>query len=187
VWFVNLYNFMDGIDGITGVETVCVAGGVALTEGFSGSVGATILPLTLVAAALGFLRWNWHPARIFLGDVGSVPLGFLLGFLLLGLAAQGAWAPALILPLYYLVDATLTLGRRVLRGAPFWKAHREHFYQRALAPDGNHAAVTRLILIGNLILIPLAVAGIFHPWTALGLAFLTVAGMLLTLARRAAG
>ena len=112
------------------------------------------------AAGLGFLVWNWHPARIFLGDVGSVPLGYLIGWLLLLAAAKGYWAPALILPLYYLADASLTLARRVLRRAAFWEAHREHFYQRALARDGNHAAVARMVFWGDAVLVLLALRGV---------------------------
>lgn len=192
VWFVNLFNFMDGIDGITGIETACVAGGTTLVLAVAGDSlaghspgGLIALAPTLAAAALAFLCWNWHPARIFLGDVGSVPLGFLLGYLLLSLAARGAWAPALILPLYYLVDASVTLARRLCRGEMVWRAHREHFYQRALAPDGDHAAVARLILAGNLVLVALAVAALRHPWAALALAAATVAAMLGLMARRA--
>ena len=115
------------------------------------------------AAAVGFLRWNWHPARIFLGDVGSVPLGYLLGALLLALAARGLWAPALILPLYYLADASLTLAGRVLRGERFWQAHRQHFYQRALGGRDDHAAVARLVLAGDAALIACALSPSLGP------------------------
>ena len=152
LWFVNLYNFMDGIDGITGVETVALGIGLALLAAI-GLPLSPIPPLLLAAAALGFLCWNWHPARIFLGDVGSVPLGFLLGGLLLEAAQAGAWAAALILPLYYLADATITLGRRALRGAKIWQAHREHFYQQAVAQGRGHDAVAGAIAVGNIVLI----------------------------------
>jgi UDP-N-acetylmuramyl pentapeptide phosphotransferase/UDP-N-acetylglucosamine-1-phosphate transferase len=187
VWFVNLYNFMDGIDGITGSETACLGVGIAaVIAAAGGTANQGAWPALCVAAAgLGFLRWNWHPAKIFLGDVGSVPLGYLIGWLLLGLAQKGLWAPALILPLYYLGDATLTLLRRICRGERFWQAHREHFYQRALAPDGDHAAVMRIILAGNLVLIALALLAVPHPAVALGLAMLAVAGTLALLERRA--
>ena len=87
-----------------------------------------------------------------------MPLGYLLGALLLALAARGLWAPALILPLYYLADASLTLARRVLRGERFWQAHRQHFYQRALAGRDDHAAVARLVLAGDAALIACALA-----------------------------
>ena len=158
VWFLNLFNFMDGIDGISGVETVTIGTGVSLVAVVAGLQG----PLDLyggifVAAALGFLWWNWSPAKVFLGDVGSVPLGFLLGWLLLGLAARGQWAAALILPGYYLADATLTLLRRALRGERVWEAHREHAYQKAVLGGMSHSAVSGTIAATGAILVGLAV------------------------------
>lgn len=189
IWFVNLFNFMDGIDGISGVETACVGGGAALVAvlalNLSPGIGGLtpMYGLTLAAAALGFLVWNWHPAKIFLGDVGSVPIGFLLGWILLDLAAAGLWAPALILPLYYLADATITLTWRALRGEKIWRAHREHFYQRATQSGRSHAQVSLAILIGNVALVALAVAALSWPWAALGAAALTVAVLLWRLGR----
>ena len=109
----------------------------------------------LAGAAVGFLWWNWSPAKVFFGDVGSVPLGFLLGWLLLTLAGHGYWAAAIILPLYYLVDATLTLLERLARGEKIWEAHRSHYYQQAVQKGLSHAHVSRLILTGNVVLIGL--------------------------------
>ena len=188
VWFVNLFNFMDGIDGITGIETASLGIGLALTAFLAGRAddGSAALALAAAGGALGFLRWNWHPARIFLGDVGSVPLGYLLGFLLLSLAARGLWAPALILPLYYLADASLTLAARLLRGERIWKPHRTHFYQRALSPDGDHAAVARLVLAGDAALVLAALLALSWPLPALLLAAVIVAVMLALMQRRAA-
>ncbi|HEV8015557.1 MAG TPA: glycosyltransferase family 4 protein [Stellaceae bacterium] len=184
-WFINLYNFMDGIDGITCVETVAIGGGIVLVARLAGDDADAALPaLALAAGALGFLRWNWPRASIFLGDVGSVPLGFITGWLLLLLASRGAWAPALILPLYYLADATLTLLRRIARGERFWQAHRSHFYQRALAPDNDHGAVLTLVIGGNAALLLLALAAVSWPWPALVIALLAVASLLAQLARR---
>ena len=101
LWFINLFNFMDGIDGLAGAETASLGAGVAVIAVVAGLGDASMLyGLTAVAAALGFLWWNWQPASIFLGDVGSVPLGLLLGWLLLDLSAHGYWTSALILPLY---------------------------------------------------------------------------------------
>jgi UDP-N-acetylmuramyl pentapeptide phosphotransferase/UDP-N-acetylglucosamine-1-phosphate transferase len=192
LWFINLFNFMDGIDGITAVETITIGGGLALIsasgllhfplDGFAGGV--------LAAAALGFLFWNWAPARIFLGDIGSVPLGYLLGWLLIVTAAVGhEWEAALILPLYYLVDASWTLGRRALRGEKVWRAHREHFYQRAVQRGFSHAAVTGRIAVCNTLLVVLAVLAPFAPpgqsWIPLGLALLAVAVLLFILTRQA--
>jgi UDP-N-acetylmuramyl pentapeptide phosphotransferase/UDP-N-acetylglucosamine-1-phosphate transferase len=188
VWFINLFNFMDGIDGITGIETASLGIGLALTAFLAGRAddGSAALALAAAGGALGFLRWNWHPARIFLGDVGSVPLGYLLGFLLLSLAARGLWAPALILPLYYLADASLTLAARLLRGERIWKPHRTHFYQRALSPDGDHAAVARLVLAGDAALVLAALLALSWPLPALLLAAVIVAVMLALMQRRAA-
>jgi UDP-N-acetylmuramyl pentapeptide phosphotransferase/UDP-N-acetylglucosamine-1-phosphate transferase len=159
LWFVNLYNFMDGIDGITGTETAFLGAGLALCAFVNrdlDNAGQIALGLATAAAALGFLRWNWQPARIFLGDVGSVPLGYLLGWLLLATAAAGAWTAALVLPFYYLADASWTLGRRALRGEKIWRPHREHLYQKAVQRGMSHAAVVRRILALNLVLLVLA-------------------------------
>ena len=159
LWFINLFNFMDGIDGLAGVETAALGLGIALVAAAAGmSPAFVIYGLALLAGALGFLWWNWHPARIFLGDVGSVPLGFLIGWLLLVLVKNGHWQAALILPLYYLADATITLIRRVLRGEKVWQAHREHFYQQAVIRGLSHADVVRHVLALNLVLVLLAVA-----------------------------
>ncbi|MBL6948997.1 MAG: hypothetical protein ISR51_10020, partial [Rhodospirillales bacterium] len=169
VWFINLFNFMDGIDGIAGVETAAIGIGIALVASVAGlSSLYGLFGIAAAAAALGFLWWNWHPAKIFLGDVGSVPLGFLLGWLLLELAASGQWAAALILPLYYLGDATITLVRRGLAGKKVWQAHREHFYQQAISRGLSHAAVVRHVLLANLALVALAVAAAAG-WTSAAL------------------
>ena len=147
VWFINLFNFMDGIDGISGVECLGIGLGVAVIAALDGvPSGHGSLGICLAAAAAGFLIWNWHPAKVFMGDVGSVPLGFLIGWLLLDMAAAGAWAPAVILPAYYLADATITLLRRLLRGAAPWQAHRDHFYQQATQAGRSHARVASLTL-----------------------------------------
>lgn len=161
LWFINLFNFMDGIDGIAGVEAACVAGGIALVSAIAGmNDGTPVLAAAVAGAAIGFLAWNWQPAKLFLGDVGSVPLGFLLGWLLLSLAAHGHWAAALILPGYFLADASWTLARRALRGAPIWRAHREHVYQKAVQAGASHAHVSKAVGIANLALICCAAASI---------------------------
>jgi len=179
VWFVNLFNFMDGIDGIAGVEAAAIGLGLVAVSLLAPAAGGDPWPaLSLAAAALGFLWWNWHPAKIFLGDVGSVPLGFLLGWLLLATAAKGFWAPALILPLYYLTDATLTLLRRGLRGETVWRAHREHFYQYAVQHGRSHAQVSGAVAIANIALVGLAVAALRAPLPALAGAVMVVALLL---------
>ena len=162
VWFVNLVNFMDGIDWMTVAELVPVTGAI-LVLGLAGAVG--LLP-ALVAAALlgaivGFAPFNRPVARVFLGDVGSLPIGLLLGWVLLELAGTGHLAAALILPLYYLADATITLAHRLVRGEAIWQAHRTHFYQRAT----DHGFTVREI-VTRVFLVNLALAA---------LAFITVA------------
>ena len=155
LWFVNLFNFMDGIDALAGSEATAIAAGLVLfaSNGIGQEPGLAALAGAVALAAVGFLVWNWAPARVFLGDVGSVPLGYLIGFLLLQTAARGHWKIALILPLYFLADATITLLRRLLHGERIWQAHRQHFYQRAALRGLDHAAVTTRVILANLLLI----------------------------------
>lgn len=184
LWFTNLFNFMDGINGITGVEMAMVGTGLAIVNGHAmvntdpGLIGAPAL--IAAAAGLGFLPWNWGRAKVFLGDVGSVPAGYILGGLLVLLALQGAWAAALILPMYYWMDATITLLRRLLRGEKIWQAHRTHFYQQGARRLDSHAAVSLRIAGLNVILIGLALASL-HSWpvalAAVGLAMLASAAL----------
>jgi UDP-N-acetylmuramyl pentapeptide phosphotransferase/UDP-N-acetylglucosamine-1-phosphate transferase len=155
--FVNFFNFMDGIDGIAGVEAVSIGLGLAVIGLWFGRFGdLPDLAIALTGAALGFLYWNWHPAKLFLGDVGSQSLGFLVGFLLLRTAAAGAWAAALILPLCFLADASWTLLRRAIAGENLMAAHAQHIYQQAVRLGRNHAEVAGSFLIANLALIALA-------------------------------
>lgn len=155
VWWINLFNFMDGIDGIAGSEAAAIGAGLLLftTIGVGTDAALASLAAAIAGAAIGFLVWNWSPARIFLGDVGSAPLGYLLGFLLLAVAFAGHWKIALILPLYFLADATITLVRRLLRGERVWLPHREHFYQVAVQRGFSHAAVTRRVIAADILLI----------------------------------
>ncbi len=186
LWFLNLFNFMDGIDGLTGGETVALGIGIAaVAAAMSAGHPLSLYGLAAAGAALGFLWWNWHPARVFMGDVGSVPLGYLLGWLLLALASHGFWMPALILPLYYLADATLTLLRRLLRGERVWEAHREHFYQRAVQAGLSHGAVVAVVLAAEAALIGLAAwPARTATWLVLPLAAGVVAALLAFLGRR---
>jgi UDP-N-acetylmuramyl pentapeptide phosphotransferase/UDP-N-acetylglucosamine-1-phosphate transferase len=174
VWFINLFNFMDGIDGIAGGEAAAIGLGLALV----GDLAIAAPGMAIAAAALGFLVWNWAPARIFMGDVGSVPLGYGLGFLLYGLALSGRWQAALILPLYFLADATLTLLRRLLRGERVWQAHRGHFYQRAVRQGLGHDAVTLRVIAADAVLIACAWAAA-QGWGLAGLAVAALAVLLL--------
>ncbi len=168
LWFVNLFNFMDGIDGLAGSEAASIGAGLALVVAVAGLDPALgLLGLAAAGAALGFLAWNWHPARLFMGDVGSVPLGFALGWLLLAVAAAGHWPAALLVPAYFLTDATVTLLRRLAAGKKIWQAHREHFYQKATQRGLDHAQVVRLVLLLNVALAALAAASVTLGWTVL--------------------
>lgn len=182
LWFVNLFNFMDGIDGISGIETAAVGIGVAALAATMG-LGGSLIPAgaALAGVAVGFLWLNWHPAKVFLGDAGSVPLGLMLGWLLLDLAARGLWLPALILAFYYLSDATITLARRALRGERVWQAHRQHFYQRAVARGLTHAQVSTLVGAADALLIGAALLAQAQPIAAVVLALVVTTGLLLLL------
>ena len=132
LWFVNLVNFMDGLDWMTVAEVVPITAALAIFGAF-GFVPATqtIISLALCGAMIGFAYFNRPVARLFLGDVGSLPTGLLLGWLMVELAGRGALAAAILLPLYYLANSTITLVRRLINGEKVWQAHRSHFYQRA--------------------------------------------------------
>jgi UDP-N-acetylmuramyl pentapeptide phosphotransferase/UDP-N-acetylglucosamine-1-phosphate transferase len=143
VWLVNLVNFMDGIDWMSVAEIVPATAAL----GLFGLIGvlppdATLVALAMCGAMIGFAPFNRPVAQIFLGDVGSLPIGLLLGWLLAVLAGGGHFAAAALLPLYYLADATITLMRRLVNGQPIMQAHRSHFYQRAL---DNGSSVNQIV------------------------------------------
>src|SRR5450631_4573978 len=159
LWFVNLVNFMDGLDWMTVVEVVPITCALVLL----GGLGELFPSTTVIAAALGgaivgFAPFNRPVAKVFLGDVGSLPIGLLLGWCLLELAFRQHVIAALLLPLYYLADATMTLLRRIIRREPFWTAHRSHFYQRATDNGFSVLQVVGEVLALNLILAALAIA-----------------------------
>jgi UDP-N-acetylmuramyl pentapeptide phosphotransferase/UDP-N-acetylglucosamine-1-phosphate transferase len=159
LWFVNLVNFMDGIDWMTVVEVIPVAGALVVFGGLGALSGdAVVVALALGGAMLGFAYFNRPAAKLFLGDVGSLPIGLLLGWLLVLLAGAGHLAAALLLPLYYLADATLTLLRRLSRGERIWQAHRTHYYQRATDRGFTVSEIVGRVFIVNLVLAALALA-----------------------------
>jgi Fuc2NAc and GlcNAc transferase len=185
VWLTNLFNFMDGIDGLAGMEAVCVSALGAFLLLRDDLVGGEQLSLMLCAAALGFLVWNWPPAKIFMGDVGSGFLGFTLGTLALFSSATNSklvW-PWLILLAAFIVDATVTLLRRMFMRARWYEAHRSHAYQHAANASGSHAKVTLAVAAINIgWLFPLAWAAsryskagpIFAAVAVISLAYLTL-------------
>jgi UDP-N-acetylmuramyl pentapeptide phosphotransferase/UDP-N-acetylglucosamine-1-phosphate transferase len=167
LWFVNLTNFMDGLDWMTVAEFVPMAAGLTLL-GLLGALPAQglVIALALGGALIGFAPFNRPVARLFLGDVGSLPIGLLIGWLLMLLAGNGHLAAAIVLPLYYLADATVTLLWRIAKREPFWRAHRSHFYQRATDRGFGVAEIIARVLAVNLALIALATATVLWPGLA---------------------
>ena len=139
-WAANLYNFMDGSNGLAGGMAVFGFGFYALAAGLGGDLAFAAACACVAAAALGFLWFNFDPARIFMGDAGSVPLGFLAAGLGLAGWRQGLWTLPFPLLLFspFIVDASVTLLKRLLRGEKIWQAHREHYYQRLLRLGLGH-------------------------------------------------
>lgn len=165
-WMLNLYNFMDGIDGIAGLEAVTVAAGAGGLLWAAGDNELALSTAIFGMASAGFLAWNWPPAKIFLGDVGSGFLGFAFGALALISNARGAvvlWAWLILLGVF-VVDATVTLLRRLIRREKVYEAHRSHGYQRAaLRWHGHKTVVIAVGLINIFWLLPLAMAAALWP------------------------
>jgi Fuc2NAc and GlcNAc transferase len=181
MWGTNFFNFMDGIDGLAGAETVVVGGvGGALLLA-SGQPGLACVVLALAGSSVGFLRHNWTPARVFLGDVGSTYLGFTLCTVAVASANAGA-VPMIVWGILlgvFVFDATVTLARRVLDGFGACVGHREHAFCRAVRAGWSHPQVTRTVVALDLVLVALACLGrhwpaLLVPCAAGGLALLSV-------------
>jgi UDP-N-acetylmuramyl pentapeptide phosphotransferase/UDP-N-acetylglucosamine-1-phosphate transferase len=179
VWLVNLTNFMDGIDWMTVAEVVPVTAGVALL-GLAGVAPAptVLVALALLGAMIGFAPFNRPVARLFLGDVGSLPIGLMLGWILIVVAVKGHLASALLLPLYYLADASITLARRIIRREAVWQAHRTHFYQRATDNGFSVLEIVVRVFVLNVALAGLAVVSAIEPDPRVDLATLALGGAL---------
>ncbi|MGB6756398.1 MAG: glycosyltransferase family 4 protein [Xanthobacteraceae bacterium] len=179
LWFVNLVNFMDGLDWMTVAEVVPVSAAVAAI-GLQDMLPpwAIVVSLALCGAMIGFAFFNRPVARLFLGDVGSLPIGLMLGWLLVLVAGNGAPVAAILLPLYYLADATITLLRRVLNGEKVWQAHRSHFYQRATDHGLTVIQIVRRVFVVNLLLAALALATVLRPSREFDIGALTAGAVL---------
>jgi Fuc2NAc and GlcNAc transferase len=180
VWLINLYNFMDGIDGIAAVEAIFTAAAGYLLLG--GTADLSHILALLTACCAGFLVFNWTPARIFMGDVGSCFLGFVFGVLAIASSAYELlpiWCWVILLGVF-LVDATVTLLRRILNGARWYDSHRSHAYQHAVRLLGNHARVTLAVLAINLCwLLPWALVAQTWPVWSFWLALLALLPLLM--------
>lgn len=187
VWFVNLVNFMDGIDWITVVEVLPITAGIAVL-GALGEVPDVIAVVALVlgGSTLGFAPFNKPVASVFLGDVGSLPIGFVIAWMLIVTAGHGHLAAALLMPLYYVADATITLLRRLSRRERVWQAHRTHYYQRATDRGYTVLEIVTRIFATNLVLVGLAVITVIVPGSSvvcLVIGGIVVAGLLMMLSR----
>ena len=193
VYLVNVVNFMDGLDWMTAAEVVPVTAALwiaALLGALSPPDAA--LAVAVLGAMLGFAPFNRPVAKLFLGDVGSLPLGLLLFWLLAQLAANGHLAAALLLPLYYVADATVTLIRRLARGENVLRAHRTHFYQRATDLGFSVTEVVARVFAVNVVLAALALGAVSAPSASVGIAALAlggavVAGLLVHFSRQKSG
>ena len=153
VWMTNLYNFMDGADGLAGGMAAIGFGALALAAWLGDALGLAALCAAIAAAALGFLRFNFPPARLFMGDAGSIPLGFLAGTLGIIGANLNVWPWLFPLLVFspFILDASVTLVRRALRGEKIWQAHRSHYYQRVVLLGASHrqlALAAYVLMVG---------------------------------------
>ncbi|WP_213742198.1 glycosyltransferase family 4 protein [Bradyrhizobium sp. dw_411] len=181
LWFVNLVNFMDGLDWMTVAEIVPVTSALVVLGSLSEfSLSPAIMAAALCGAMIGFAPFNRPVAKIFLGDVGSLPIGLLLGWCLMELASHQHLAAALLLPLYYLADASVTLLRRMIRREPFWAAHRSHFYQRATDNGFSVWRVVSEVFVLNVVLAGLAIASTRTASLAVETVLLLVGGAAVT-------
>lgn len=193
LWMVNLVNFMDGIDLMTVVEmvpiwVVILSNGVLQSDPF-----IIVLSLCLIGALIGFAPFNWPVAKLFLGDIGSLPLGLMSGWALLLFANDYSLTLALVPPLYYLSDASLTLLKRALRGEKIWHAHRSHYYQLAVQGGTSVKTVIRMVVLCNACLVCITWAALFYrsrfdaylvDGSALLMAIITVALLIFNLTRK---
>lgn len=158
VWLVNLYNFMDGIDGLAASQAAITSCTLGIWFNLHGDILVSLFCYVIMAASLGFLVWNWSPARIFMGDVGSVALGgiFAALFLIGNVEYNIPFSSFVILLAIFLADTTITLFRRLARRKVVWRAHNEHYYQRVITAGVGHAQATIAVILGSILMAVLA-------------------------------
>ena len=178
-WFINIFNFMDGIDGISAIMTITICIGIIFAYISNNSEYFPSFEILITSTCLAFLYWNWKPAKIFLGDVGSIVLGFVCILSLYWLFLDGnTWHWVLSLPMYYVLDTTLTLINRFIKGKKIWQAHSEHFYQKAVQSGMNHSQVVKLIIALQIIIITTCYF-IKDPYLVVFLAFIESLGLII--------
>lgn len=175
IGFMNCFNFMDGIDGLASSEAIHISFNILiLSSSFLLTQELKKLCLIITTANLTFLKWNWHKAKIFMGDSGSIPLGFILGWMLIKLALSGAIILSIIIPLYFLSDTLITMIKRLYDGEKIWQGHSRHFYQIAVRNGANHASVVMYIMIANIFLTIAAIVSLYNSILAIILAIITI-------------
>lgn len=179
--FLNIYNFLDGIDGITCSESIHLSVTILILCYLKYDIIINvnliiILNVIIWGSSLSFLLFNWHPAKIFLGDVGSISLGFLLGLSLLLISASSfhLFLASIIASLYYLADGGLTILIRLIKKEKIWQPHLRHFFQQAVKKGKTHSQVVSRIIFCNLLLMLLSIASLYFPVTSIMLAILVV-------------
>lgn len=190
VWMTNLYNFMDGSNGLAGGMAFFGFGFYALAAALGGNPVLALVAASIAVAAAGFLLFNFNPARIFMGDSGSIPLGFLAAAMGLAGWQQGLWSALLPLLVFspFIIDASVTLTRRLLRGEKIWQAHREHYYQRLIRMGVSHkrtalAEYALMLVCGSVAM--LLREGVSGPLWPLLVAVLAIYGFIMGLLDRA--
>jgi UDP-N-acetylmuramyl pentapeptide phosphotransferase/UDP-N-acetylglucosamine-1-phosphate transferase len=168
--FLNIYNFMDGIDGITASQSLHFAATILLLcfvrYDLIPNVDMVIVTAVIIGGwSLGFICFNWSPAQIFLGDVGSISLGFLIGICLLVIASASAklFAACVIASLYYISDGGMTIIIRIVKGERIWEPHLQHFFQKSIKKGKSHKRTVKRIMKCNIFLMCLAVQSIYYP------------------------
>ncbi len=181
VWIINLFNFMDGMDGITSIQIISLSIFVNIL-GIANIIETNFLYFSLVLFAIfmAFLSVNKPPAKIFLGDVGSIPIGFLVGFIIIyNVICTGLVIPFLIIIMYYLLDSSITLLNRLIKKQNIFQAHSSHFYQKILRKGFSHSYVLKKIAILNFLLLLLSITSITFPFISFLLAILLTSSLLL--------
>ncbi|WP_341755395.1 UDP-phosphate alpha-N-acetylglucosaminyltransferase [Candidatus Tisiphia endosymbiont of Ptychoptera albimana] len=179
--FLNIYNFLDGIDGISGAESIHLSITILILCYLKSDIIVNInfiivLNIIILACSIGFLIFNWHPAKIFLGDVGSISLGFLLGLCLLLISASSVhlFVASSIASLYYLADGGLTILIRLVNKEKIWQPHLKHFFQKAVRNGKSHKEVVSRIIICNILLMVLSIISLYFPLLSIIFAILVV-------------
>jgi len=181
VWMTNLYNFMDGSDGLAGGMAAIGFGALALAAWLGDAHGLAAFCAAIAVASLAFLRFNFPPARLFMGDAGSIPLGFMAAALGILGTRQNVWPWLFPLLVFspFIVDASVTLARRALRGEKIWQAHRSHYYQRVVLLGATHRQLAMGAYALMLAMAALAFALLLLPQYAMGMLILSASIYLL--------